>query len=44
MGVLIEDRKLVITAEPKTIYFDLPKKIVNNLKHEIDSIINIMNF
>ena len=36
MGVVIKDSKPVIIAEPKTIYFDLPKKVDNTLKHEIN--------
>ena len=36
MGVHIENNKLVTTAEPKTIHFNLSKNAVNNLKHEID--------
>ena len=39
MGVHAEDDKLVITTEPKTSYFDLPKDVDNNLKHKIDSVI-----
>ena len=39
MGVHIGDNQLVITAEPKTIHFDLSKDVDNNLKHEIDFII-----
>ena len=39
MGVHAEDNKLAITAEPKTIHFDLPKDVYNNLKHQIDSTI-----
>ena len=39
MGVNIEDNRHVITTEPKTFHFDLPKDLDNNLKHEIDSII-----
>ena len=33
MGVIIEDNKLVIITESKTIYFYLPKDFGNNLKH-----------
>ena len=33
------DNKLVITTEPKTIYFDLAKNVDNDLKHKFDSII-----
>ena len=43
MGVRIGDNKLVVAAEPNTIYFDLPKDAVNNLKHEIDFIIKKIN-
>ena len=39
MEVIIKDNMLVIIAEPETICFDLPKKVDNNLKHEIDSTI-----
>ena len=39
MRVIIKDKKLVIITEPKTTYFDLPKKVDNILKHEIDFII-----
>ena len=39
MRVIIKDKKLVIITEPKTTYFDLPKKVGNILKHEIDFII-----
>ena len=39
MGVHIEDNKLVITTEPKIIYFHLPKDVGNNLKHKIDFVI-----
>ena len=39
MGVHIGDNQLVITAEPKTIHFDLSKDVDNNLKHETDFII-----
>ena len=35
----IEDNKLVIITEVKTIYFDVPKKCDRSLKHEIDFII-----
>ena len=40
MRVQIEDNKLVITTEQKIIHFDLYKNVDNNMKHEIDSIIN----
>ena len=39
MGIHIGDTKLVVTAEPKTIHFDLSKNFDNNLKHEINCII-----
>ena len=39
MGVHAGDNKLVITAEPKTIHFDLTKDVYNNLKDQIDSTI-----
>ena len=38
------DNKLVIITEPKTIRFDVPKDVGNNLKHEIDSIIKHSKF
>ena len=37
MGVHIGDNKPIKTTEPKTFYFDLPKKVDNNDQHEIDS-------
>ena len=33
------DYKIVIITEPKTIYFDLSKKVDQNLKHKICFII-----
>ena len=39
MRVYIDENKLVIIAVPKTIHFDLPRDVVNYLKHEIDYII-----
>ena len=39
MGVHFVDNKLVITTEPKTFCFDLPKDASINLKHEIYSFI-----
>ena len=36
MEVIINDNKLVITTEPKTVHFDLSKKIDSSLKHGID--------
>ena len=44
MGVHIEDNKLVIITEPTTFYFDLPKNVGKNLKHEIDSAIKNIEF
>ena len=32
-------KKMVVMIEPKTFYFDLPKDVDKNLKHEIESII-----
>ena len=34
--MIIRENKLVIIAEPKTIHFDLPKIIDNNMMHESD--------
>ena len=34
----IKDNKLLITTDPKTIYFDLPENIDNYIKHEINFI------
>ena len=42
--VHINDNKLLIITEPKTIYFDLTQDVVNNLKHEIDFIIKQNDF
>ena len=39
MGVYIRDYKLVITAGPKNVSFDLPKNVYKNLKRESNSII-----
>ena len=44
IGVYIDDSKLVRITEPKTIHFNLTKKVDNSLKYEIDSIIKPMNF
>ena len=44
MGVRVEDKKLAITVEPKTIQIDLPKDVGNILKHEIDFIIKQNEF
>ena len=41
--MIIIDDKLVIT-EPKTIRFNLPKDLGNNLRHEIDFVIKHNNF
>ena len=30
---------MVVMTEPKTFYFDLPKDVDKNLKHEIESVI-----
>ena len=37
--VHIEDNKLVIITETKTVHFDLSEDVDNNLKYEIDFII-----
>ena len=39
IGAHIRYIKFIIKTEPKTVRFDLPKDVDNNLKHEIDSII-----
>ena len=44
MEVIINDNKLVIITEPKTIHFDLPKDVGNNLKHKIYFIIKCNAF
>ena len=44
MGVHIYDKKLPITAEPKTIRFSLTKKIDDSLKYETDSIVKCNYF
>ena len=44
MEVIIKDNKLVIVAEPKTIHFDLPNYVGNNLKHEIHFVIKYNEF
>ena len=36
--MIIEENKLVVITEQKAIYFDLPKKVDNSLKHKIDFI------
>ena len=38
-GVYIDDNKLVIITEPKTIHFDSNVETNNNLKHKINHII-----
>ena len=39
MGVIIKENKLIIIiTDPRTIYFDFPKDIGNNLMHEIEFI------
>ena len=40
----IGDNEVVITAEPKSTYFDLPKDVDNNLKYEIRFIIKQNEF
>ena len=42
--VHINDNKLLIITEPKTIYFDVKQDVVDNLKHEIDFIIKQNDF
>ena len=37
MRVHIGGNKVIITTEPKTVHFDLPKIVDNNLKYEINS-------
>ena len=44
MWVHVGDNKHVITTEPKTFYFDLPKDFGNNFRHEIEFIIKTINF
>ena len=44
MGVIINDNKLVTITEPKTIHFDLPKKIDSSLKHETDFLVKHNEF
>ena len=44
MGVYIQDKKLVIIAQPKTIRFNLTKKIDSNLKHDFGHIIKHIEF
>ena len=39
MEEYIDDNKLVLFTEPKTICFNLTKKVDNSLNYEIDSII-----
>ena len=38
MSVYIDDNKLVIMTEPKTIHFNMTKNVDNNLKHGTDDI------
>ena len=42
--VHINDNKLLIITEPKTIYFDLTQNVVNNLKQGTDFIITQNDF
>ena len=44
MKVFIKDFKLVIITKSRNIYFDLPKKAVVKLKHEIGFIIKHNEF
>ena len=44
MRVIIKNNQVLIITEPKTIYFDLPKSVGNNLKHETDFIIKHYEF
>ena len=44
IGVHINDKNLLIITEPKTISFDLPQDVVNNLKQEADYITNKNEF
>ena len=44
MGMYINDNKLVTIIVPKTICFDLSKKIDNSLKHEINFIVKRSEF
>ena len=44
MEMYIDDKKLVITTEPKTICFDLPVEVNNSLKNEIKLTMKIMKF
>ena len=44
LAVYMDENKLVIMPQPKTICFDLRKDVDNNLKHEIDSIIKYNKF
>ena len=44
MGVYIDNNKFVIRTGPKTIYFDLSKKVDNSLKHEIRFTLNRNEF
>ena len=42
MGLYIGYNKILITTEPKTFYFDLPKDVENSLKHDIYSVISVI--
>ena len=44
MGVIIKENKLVIITEPKTIYFDLPKRVGKNLSMKFILPQNALNF
>ena len=44
MGLYIDDNKLVIITEPKTIHFDSNVETNNNLKHKINHIIKCNEF
>ena len=44
MDVIINDKKLVLIAEPKTFHFGLSKDIDNNMKYETDCIIKYNEF
>ena len=44
MGVCIDDNKPVMITEPKTICFNVPKDVGNNLNHGTDSIIKHNEF
>ena len=44
MEVYIDDKKFVITAEPKIFRFNLTNKVDNSLKHKINSVIKHNEF